>query len=79
MRSEVFDRSKELFSLDTAVKEGVGVHVGGFTRGYIGMGGESGSSMLERKEGYSYGFNWPEKAPPDIKCRVQIGGHPQAY
>ena len=38
----------------------------GFARGFIGIGGESGSAELrEVKEGYSYGFDWPAEQPPD--------------
>ena len=33
---------------------------GGFTRGYIGMGEESGSDRLEVKEAFSYGYEWRE-------------------
>lgn len=37
----------------------------GFARGFIGIGGESGSAELrEVKEGYSYGFDWPVEKPP---------------
>ena len=38
----------------------------GFARGFIGIGGESGSAELrEVKEGYSYGFDWPARQPAD--------------
>jgi isopenicillin N synthase-like dioxygenase len=36
----------------------------GFTRGYIGMGSESGSDALEVKEAFSFGYEWPKNAPP---------------
>ena len=37
----------------------------GFARGFIGIGGESGSAELrEVKEGYSYGFDWPADNRP---------------
>lgn len=32
----------------------------GLTRGYVPLGGESGSDREEIKEAFSYGFEWPE-------------------
>ncbi|KAI8854092.1 hypothetical protein BC829DRAFT_381279 [Chytridium lagenaria] len=39
-------------------KSAIPIQPGGFTRGYVGVGGESGSSALEVKEAFSYGYEW---------------------
>ncbi|KDO25437.1 hypothetical protein SPRG_09379 [Saprolegnia parasitica CBS 223.65] len=36
----------------------------GFIRGYIGLGGESGSELIEVKEAFSYGYEWPKDVAP---------------
>ncbi|KAJ3263348.1 hypothetical protein HDU77_010878 [Chytriomyces hyalinus] len=50
----IFDTAELL--LHTSKTDGIGaVKRGGFVRGYIGMGHESGGAALEVKEGFSYG------------------------
>ena len=50
---------QKLFSLPSNEKSSVPIEPGGFTRGYIPLGSESGSaSRLECKEAFSYGFEW---------------------
>ncbi|CAM9609787.1 unnamed protein product, partial [Scytosiphon promiscuus] len=52
------------FSLPESTKKEIPAQKGGFTRGYVGFGGESGSHLLECKEAFSYGFPWPKAQPP---------------
>ena len=55
---------KAFFSLSESQKAQIKCKSQGFTRGYIGMGEESGSDSYEVKEAFSYGYNWlPEKTP----------------
>ncbi|CAG8590438.1 8454_t:CDS:2 [Funneliformis caledonium] len=49
---------QKFFSLPSDIKSSLSIKSGGFTRGYIGMGGESGSHRLEVKEAFSYGYEW---------------------
>lgn len=60
----LLEQMNAFFSLDAADKSDIAVQPGGFTRGYIGMGEESGSSALEVKEAFSYGYPWPEGTVP---------------
>lgn len=46
---------RRFFALPEEVKRKIPAKKGGFTRGYIGFGGESGSHLLECKEAFSYG------------------------
>ncbi|EGZ16322.1 hypothetical protein PHYSODRAFT_249719 [Phytophthora sojae] len=44
----------------------------GFTRGYIGVGKESGSAeRIEVKEAFSYGYEWPEGKPEPFATGLQ--------
>ncbi|KAI8816486.1 uncharacterized protein EV422DRAFT_545418 [Fimicolochytrium jonesii] len=63
-RLRTFEAAKQFFALPEEVKKAVPISPGGFTRGYIGIGGESGSSALEVKEAFSYGYRWPDDKPP---------------
>ncbi len=49
---------QQFFSLPSDIKSSIPIKSGGFTRGYIGTGGESGSHRLEVKEAFSYGYEW---------------------
>src|SRR3989337_2137542 len=49
---------QQFFSLPSDIKSSIPIKSGGFTRGYIGMGGESGSHRLEVQEAFSYGYEW---------------------
>jgi len=49
IQSEAFEASQAFFDLPQDVKKAVPFESGGFTRGYIGMGEESGSHRLEVK------------------------------
>lgn len=58
-------RAAELFALPLVDKRAIQLPDGytaapGFSRGYIGMGEESGSDRLEVKEAFSYGYEWPD-------------------
>ncbi|KAJ3304564.1 hypothetical protein HDV03_002517 [Kappamyces sp. JEL0829] len=41
----------------------------GFLRGFIGLGEESGGSGREEKQGFAYGFQWPDQAKPKNKLQ----------
>ncbi|CAM9955610.1 unnamed protein product, partial [Ectocarpus sp. 13 AM-2016] len=56
---------RRFFSLPEAAKRKIPAKKGGFTRGYIGFGGESGSHLRECKEAFSYGYPWPNDQPPN--------------
>ena len=56
-------RMAEFFALPQDRKLAVAVAPGGFTRGYIGIGEESGSDALEVKEAFSYGYPWDPDRP----------------
>jgi isopenicillin N synthase-like dioxygenase len=60
-RKRVFSATKEFFASDQAHKDSIAFSSSrpGFTRGYIGVGGESGSDLNECKEAFSYGFEPP--------------------
>ncbi|CAM9279218.1 unnamed protein product, partial [Heterosigma akashiwo] len=58
-------RAKEFFDLPERIKRTLPAASGGFTRGYIGMGEESGSGRLEVKEAFSYGYPWDPHTPPE--------------
>ncbi|CAM9316355.1 unnamed protein product [Discosporangium mesarthrocarpum] len=64
-REKAFNDASEFFSLKLEDKDSIPARAGGFTRGYIGFGGESGSHRLECKEAFSYGYPWPEGKPPE--------------
>src|SRR5437764_941567 len=53
---------RQFFSLPSNIKSSIPIKSGGFTRGYIGIGDESGSQRLEIKEAFSYGYEWEDKA-----------------
>lgn len=58
--AEILDATSRLFALDAAEKAHIPkIAPGGFTRGYVPIGGESGSATKELKEGFSYGYEWP--------------------
>eukprot|EP01006_Ploeotia_vitrea_P004621 TRINITY_DN115014_c0_g1_i1.p1 TRINITY_DN115014_c0_g1~~TRINITY_DN115014_c0_g1_i1.p1 ORF type:complete len:338 (-),score=20.91 TRINITY_DN115014_c0_g1_i1:123-1136(-) len=57
--------AKEFFDLPLDTKKTVPLKSGGFTRGYIAIGEESGSDRLEVKEAFSYGYNWDENKQPE--------------
>ncbi|KAF4716397.1 hypothetical protein FOZ62_002056 [Perkinsus olseni] len=57
----VLSSSLRLFTeVHASEKERLSVSSGGLTRGYVLLGGESGSDLKEMKEGFSYGFEWPK-------------------
>ncbi|KAG0302635.1 hypothetical protein BGZ97_002256 [Linnemannia gamsii] len=69
--NQVLDATKRLFDLDAEQKAHIPkIQPGGFTRGYVPIGGESGSATKELKEGFSYGYEWSEEA---LKAK-QAGG-----
>lgn len=55
----VFSQMQQFFQLPTSVKEKIPIDKlnNGLTRGYIDIGGESGSERLEVKEAFSYGYD----------------------
>ncbi|KAJ3177528.1 HEAT repeat-containing protein 2 [Irineochytrium annulatum] len=56
--------ARKFFDLPKDVKLAMSVKKGGFTRGYIGLGSESGGTALEVKEAFSYGYDWDATKPP---------------
>ncbi|KAF9581549.1 hypothetical protein BGW38_001391 [Lunasporangiospora selenospora] len=55
----ILKASTDLFALDPHAKNQIPkIEPGGFTRGYVPIGGESGSATKELKEGFSYGYEW---------------------
>ncbi|KAF9904061.1 hypothetical protein EC991_003094 [Linnemannia zychae] len=65
--NEVLDATKRLFDLNATQKAQIPkIQPGGFTRGYVPIGGESGSATKELKEGFSYGYEWPAE---DLKAK----------
>ncbi|KAG0046521.1 hypothetical protein BGZ83_008321 [Gryganskiella cystojenkinii] len=57
--ASILDATQRLFALDPAQKASIPkIQPGGFTRGYVPIGGESGSATKELKEGFSYGYEW---------------------
>ncbi|TPX63686.1 hypothetical protein SpCBS45565_g06438 [Spizellomyces sp. 'palustris'] len=63
-RKEVFSAAQDFFKLPQDTRNKIPIRSGGFTRGYIGLGGESGSSALEVKEAFSYGYPWSLDVAP---------------
>lgn len=55
--NEILKRMSEFFSLSEEVKQSLSVSSDGIARGFIGMGKESGSDLLEVKEAFSYGYS----------------------
>lgn len=69
-----FSAHRRLFSLPDSEKLSVPVQRGGFTRGYIPLGSESGSARkLECKDAFSYGFDW--SSSPKIDFENALQGH----
>jgi isopenicillin N synthase-like dioxygenase len=66
---QLFLSSTNLFSIPAQVKQEYQVKPGGFTRGFLRLGGESGSDLYELKEGFSYGYEL--KAEPKNKLQGQ--------
>ncbi|KAF9204348.1 hypothetical protein BGZ49_005400 [Haplosporangium sp. Z 27] len=67
--SQILEATTRLFALDNAQKATIPkIQPGGFTRGYVPIGGESGSATKELKEGFSYGYEWP---PKELEARTQ--------
>lgn len=62
---KMLSKISEFFALPQESKDSIAVKKGGFTRGYIGMGEESGSDALEVKEAFSYGYAWPPNKKPE--------------
>ncbi|KAF4657356.1 hypothetical protein FOL47_008474 [Perkinsus chesapeaki] len=55
----VFPSARRLFTaVDQLEKERLAITGGGLTRGYVLLGGESGSDRQEMKEAFSYGYDW---------------------
>ncbi|KAG0316626.1 hypothetical protein BGZ99_006765 [Dissophora globulifera] len=58
--AKILDATTRLFDLNPSQKNQIPkIQPGGFTRGYVPIGGESGSQTKELKEGFSYGYEWP--------------------
>ncbi|KAI9362096.1 hypothetical protein DFJ73DRAFT_956866 [Zopfochytrium polystomum] len=64
LTGKAFAAAEEFFALDDETKRAMPVKSGGFTRGFIGVGKESGGTATEVKEAFSYGFAWPEDVVP---------------
>ncbi len=63
-RNGIFKAGRQLFALSETEKRAIPSISGGFTRGYIPIGGESGSHRFEVKEAFSYGYSWEAGSPP---------------
>ncbi|KAF9436690.1 hypothetical protein BGZ76_003224 [Entomortierella beljakovae] len=76
--SQILDATTRLFDLDYSHKDQIPkIQPGGFTRGYVPVGGESGSATKELKEGFSYGYEWPSnelEAKTRAKLAHEAGG-----
>ncbi len=57
-QGESGDAIRRLFQISDEEKQRLAVERGKLSRGYIGMGSESGSQRLEVKEAWSYGYEW---------------------
>ena len=55
---------KKFFDLPQPEKDKIKIEKGGFSRGYIGIGDESGSDSFEVKEAFSYGYDWNANVKP---------------
>lgn len=62
--NKLFQSANRLFSVPMSIKDNLVVSRGGFMRGYIGYGKESGSDLFESKEAFSYGYPWPKNIQP---------------
>jgi len=62
--SRILDAMKRFFALPHSVKVSIAAKAEGISRGYIGMGEESGSDLLEVKEAFSYGYPLPKDQKP---------------
>ncbi|KAJ1559733.1 hypothetical protein HK405_009551 [Cladochytrium tenue] len=63
LMARAFAAAGDFFALPDTIKNSIPARTGGFSRGYIGIGGESGGTAREVKEGFSYGFPWPDGVP----------------
>ncbi|KAF0429169.1 Clavaminate synthase-like protein [Gigaspora margarita] len=63
-QNHIFESSRQFFSLPEEKKNTIPIKSGGFTRGYIGLGNESGSHRFEVKEAFSYGYEWDPNEQP---------------
>ncbi|CAG8446824.1 3674_t:CDS:2 [Cetraspora pellucida] len=63
-QNHIFESSRQFFSLPEEKKNAIPIKPGGFTRGYIGLGHESGSHRFEVKEAFSYGYEWNPNEQP---------------
>ncbi|CAG8450862.1 8093_t:CDS:2 [Ambispora leptoticha] len=62
---KILDNARRFFNLPETVKSNIPIRSGGFTRGYIAMGVESGSHRIEFKEAFSYGYEWNPSDKPN--------------
>ncbi|CAG8714349.1 18896_t:CDS:2, partial [Acaulospora morrowiae] len=63
-QKNILESSHKFFALPESVKNTIPIKSGGFTRGYVGIGSESGSHRLEVKEAFSYGYEWNASENP---------------
>lgn len=63
--NEAMAAHEVLFSIDAVELAEIPIQPGGFTRGFVPLGAESGSATrLECKNAFSYGWEWdPDTAP----------------
>ncbi|KAF9359974.1 hypothetical protein BGX26_010902 [Mortierella sp. AD094] len=67
-KDQILEATTRLFALDNSQKAKIPkIQPGGFTRGYVPVGGESGSATKELKEGFSYGYEWP---PNELEAKT---------
>ncbi|CEG47419.1 2og-fe oxygenase [Plasmopara halstedii] len=74
LASQIMHSAASFCALSDEIKDAIPVvhNNKGFTRGYIGMGKESGSAeRVEVKEAFSYGYKWPEEKIPQFDNGLQ--------
>ncbi|KAG0291150.1 hypothetical protein BGZ98_003122 [Dissophora globulifera] len=73
--AKILDATTRLFALNPSQKNQIPkIQPGGFTRGYVPIGGESGSQTKELKEGFSYGYEWPAQELEAKQRRNEFNG-----
>jgi isopenicillin N synthase-like dioxygenase len=54
-----------MHGVSPSTRRSLAVQPGKLVRGYVSLGGESGAAdLVEVKEGFSYGYEWPMHKPP---------------
>ncbi|KAF9997485.1 hypothetical protein BGZ65_006945, partial [Modicella reniformis] len=71
-KHQILNATERLFALDKAHKDQIPrIQPGGFTRGFVPIGGESGSKTKELKEAFSYGYEW---SSTELESKESLNG-----